>query len=229
MQNHTIAAETSVSHPESVNPGESFHIIVSSADIDVPLTQQGIVLLGMVDFVLRLSIPTNVTVDSVSYLPGINTGAGTPSVTNQGTYVQLNVPGPLTPGTVVTLPSIDLELHANGPSGTPIVLTPSAPASRTGTTPSRSTSPGSEQSSTTATSLRHPPSRPSTSTERFKLPQPHGKRTAQRGSDSSGSERGGELNATGPPNLPGTPDVLLPGRGAGCSPTAQRATEETDG
>lgn len=124
VQNHTIAAETSVSHPESVNPGESFHIIVSSADIDVPLTQQGIALLGMVDFAFRLSIPTNVTVDSVSYLPGINTGAGTPSVTNQGTYVQLNVPGPLTPGTVVTLPSIDLELHANGPSGTPIVLTP---------------------------------------------------------------------------------------------------------
>jgi alpha-tubulin suppressor-like RCC1 family protein len=123
VQNHTVAAETSVSHPESVDPGETFDVIVSSADVDVPLTQQSVALQNMNTFAFKFSIPDNVSLVSASYLPGINTGTGTPTVTNNGTYVQLNVPGPLTPGTTVTLPAIDLKLHADGPSGTPIVFT----------------------------------------------------------------------------------------------------------
>ena len=124
VQTHVVAAEASVSHPASVDPGESFRVIVSSADVDVPLTYPpGVTLQNMSNFAIRVSIPANVTVTSASYLPGVNTGAGNPSVTNHGTYVELTVPGPLTPGTTATLPSIDLHLQATGPSGTPIDFT----------------------------------------------------------------------------------------------------------
>ena len=77
----------------------------------------------MTNFAIRVAIPANVTVLSASYLPGVNTGAGTPTVTDNGTYVELNVPGPLTPGTTATLPSIDLELQAVAQSGESIDFT----------------------------------------------------------------------------------------------------------
>ena len=124
VQTHLVAAETSVSHPASVDAGETFRVVITSADVDVPLTYPpGVTLQNMANFRLRIAIPDNVDVLSASYLPGVNTGAGTPSVTDNGTYVELLVPGPLTPGTTATLPSIDLELQATGPSGVPINFT----------------------------------------------------------------------------------------------------------
>ena len=123
VQNHFIAAETSVSHPESVEPGETFRMVVSQADVTVPLTQMSFSLQNMVDLKFRVSIPANVTLVSASFVPGVNTGPGTPTVTDNGTYVEMQVPGPFTPGTTVTLPSLDLELQANGPSGQPIEVT----------------------------------------------------------------------------------------------------------
>jgi Regulator of chromosome condensation (RCC1) repeat len=120
VQTQSQAAETSVNHPESVDPGETFRTVISSADVDVPLTYSGVTLQNMSTFAIRVSIPANVSVVSASYLPGVNTGSGNPSVTNHGTYVELDVPGPFTPGTTVTLPAFDLQLKATGPSGSTI-------------------------------------------------------------------------------------------------------------
>jgi hypothetical protein len=106
-----------VSHPTSVDPGEAFRVVITVADVDVPLTQQGFNLANMANFVSRFSLPASVTVLDASYVPGVNTGAGTPSVTAGGSIVQLTTPGPVTPGTTVTMPSIVLDLQADGPSG----------------------------------------------------------------------------------------------------------------
>jgi hypothetical protein len=117
VQTNLIATDTSVSHPPAVDPGESFRVVISGAEVDVPLTQQGFNLLNMSNFVNRFSLPANATVVTASYVPGVNTGVGTPTVTDGGTYVQLTTPGPLAPGTTATLPSIVLDMQATGLSG----------------------------------------------------------------------------------------------------------------
>ncbi len=118
VQAHTLAAETSTSHPEDVLPGQSFHVVVSSADIDVPLTYPpGVTLQSMSNFSLRVAVPDNATLLAASFAPGVNVGTGSPTVTDHGTYVQLNVPGPLTPGTTATLPTLELDFQASGASG----------------------------------------------------------------------------------------------------------------
>jgi alpha-tubulin suppressor-like RCC1 family protein len=118
VQTNTIAAETTVSHPPSIHAGQTFHAVVSSADVVVPLTYPpGVTLDSMANFAIRVSIPPHSALVSATATPGVNVGVGTPSVTNHGTYVELDVPGLLTAGTTATLPSIDLELQATGTSG----------------------------------------------------------------------------------------------------------------
>ena len=117
--NPAIAATTTVSHPETIHSGETFHVVVTHANVEVPLTQMGFSLNNMSTFSLRFPIPAGVDlVSAPTFTPGVNTGPGTVSVTDHGTYVQLDVPGPMTPGTTVTLPSINLELQATAQSGT---------------------------------------------------------------------------------------------------------------
>ena len=118
VQSHVVAAEASVSHPSDILPGQTFHTIVTSADVDIPTTYPpGVTLENMSSFSVRVSIPNNTTLLSVSNTPGVNIGVGTPTVTDNGTYVQLDVPGPFAPGTTATLPSIDMELQTTGASG----------------------------------------------------------------------------------------------------------------
>ena len=48
--------------------------------------------------------------------------AGVPVVTDNGTIVEMNVPGPMPAETTVTLPTLKLELQATGASGSDIDL-----------------------------------------------------------------------------------------------------------
>lgn len=68
------------------------------------------------DFAIKLSV-SNATVLNATLSGGSNLGPGTPTVTRSGSTVTVNVPGPLTPGSIVQLPAINFTMKA-GASGT---------------------------------------------------------------------------------------------------------------
>jgi len=66
------------------------------------------------DVTLGFTVPTGATLGSATISGGSNLGAGTPTLTQTASLIQLSLPGPFTAGDTVVPPQITLHLHATG-------------------------------------------------------------------------------------------------------------------
>jgi dehydratase len=108
----SISQSFSASAPASEFPGVQFTGKAVPAAWTVPTSVDGITISALQDLSLTIGT-TDATVISASISGGSNLGSGTPSVSVSGTNVVLSVPGPLTAGATVTLPTVKLTLEGN--------------------------------------------------------------------------------------------------------------------
>jgi len=83
----------------------------------VPSDIDGNTVTEVDNFAVSLVVSSNATVQNVTLSGGSNLGTGTPSITRNGNEVTLNVPGPLTPGSIITLPTINFTFKAGSSAG----------------------------------------------------------------------------------------------------------------
>ncbi|MEV6032040.1 hypothetical protein AB0L65_12870 [Nonomuraea sp. NPDC052116] len=104
--------------PSRVRVGTAFSGSGTADPYYVPTEVNGIANRELRDFTLTMQLSGPASVTGASYSGGANLGPGIPSVTTTATTVTLKVPGPLTAGTWVTLPTITINAVAASTTGT---------------------------------------------------------------------------------------------------------------
>ncbi|MEV6104770.1 hypothetical protein AB0M28_08635 [Streptomyces sp. NPDC051940] len=84
----------------------------------VPSELNGVPVIEIQDYALTLRVSGPATVSNATISGGSNLGTGTPSITRNGNDVTVNVPGPLAPGSIVELPTVNFTLRAGTTTGT---------------------------------------------------------------------------------------------------------------
>ncbi|WP_198045388.1 cyclase [Kitasatospora mediocidica] len=105
--------------PSSVTAGSTFAVSIAPDALTVPVSVSGYTVNSISGLTLTMPIPTNATLNGVTLSGGSGLGSGTPNVSENGTTIVLNVPGPIAGGSSFTLPKVTLDLTA-GASGTTI-------------------------------------------------------------------------------------------------------------
>jgi dehydratase len=84
----------------------------------VPSSGGGYSIGGLTNLQVSLAVPSGAAYVSTTLTGGSNLGSGTPTVSQSGSKVTLNVPGPLAPGSTATLPKLSITFMATGGPGT---------------------------------------------------------------------------------------------------------------
>jgi len=102
----------------SVEAGGDFTAMAAPTTITLPTTfvvmGQTVTLNSERDITIGFAVPEGATVTSATLSGGSNLGAGTPTVSQTASLVQLTLPGPFSPGDNVNPPLLTLGLHATG-------------------------------------------------------------------------------------------------------------------
>jgi len=104
--------------PTSTTKNSVFVASGGSQPWTVPSDVNGSPVTEVIDYELDLVISSNATVLNATASGGSNLGSGTPSVTRNGNIATLRIPGPLTPGSIVELPTVNFTIRAGAVAGT---------------------------------------------------------------------------------------------------------------
>lgn len=113
--NFTMAQTVTMRAPASTTAGASISVTDAAAPWTVPTSEAGVTISQLSDVAITYQVSGG-TVDSASVSGGSGLGSGTPTASVSGDQVTLNVPGPLTAGSTVTLPTVTTKVKA-GSSG----------------------------------------------------------------------------------------------------------------
>ena len=114
----TVDATVSGSAPSSVAADSSLAVSLSVGSITVPTSADGFTVKQIQGIALEIPVPADSTYDSASLAGGSGYGSGTPSVSESGGVVTIDVPGPISAGTTFTLPTLTLNLTSGASGGT---------------------------------------------------------------------------------------------------------------
>ncbi|MGW4947553.1 hypothetical protein ACWEOZ_38885 [Actinoplanes sp. NPDC004185] len=103
--------------PTSATKNSVFVASGGSQPWTVPSDVNGQAVTEVVDYELDLVVSSNATVLNATASGGSNLGSGTPSVTRNGNVATLRIPGPLTPGSIVELPTLNFTIRAGATAG----------------------------------------------------------------------------------------------------------------
>jgi hypothetical protein len=133
-------------YPKYIEQGQSFQVIAESSPTNVPTEQAGIEVLNLNSIILKVRFAGGGNIDAVGPVPGTGGYQATPSspvvaipngvtITKlNATDVQLSMPGPFAPGSVLTPPQLQIDMTAPSTPGSTITskfagtLTSSTPA-----------------------------------------------------------------------------------------------------
>ena len=120
-----LPIDISATAPAEVAPGDSFDLVFTVAEIDVPASTMvgalNVTVNEITDAGVRFDVPANSSFNSVSQAGGSANTAGT-TVTQSGGVVDTNIPGPFAGGASFTPPVITANLTATGSDGDSIVV-----------------------------------------------------------------------------------------------------------
>lgn len=120
--------------PAEVEAGATFNAVVSPGPIVIPTQQAPATINSITNVKMRIPVPANAQFISASLSGGVNIGSGTPSVSLQGSIIEVSMPGPLAAGATVTPPTVTALMKATGPVGSTIQTKISEAASPQGYT-----------------------------------------------------------------------------------------------
>jgi dehydratase len=114
----TVDASVSGTAPSSVAADSSLTVTLSVGSITVPTSADGFTVSEIEGIALEIPVPADSTYDSASLAGGTDIGSGTPSVSESGGVISIDVPGPISAGTTFTLPTLTLNLTSGASGGT---------------------------------------------------------------------------------------------------------------
>jgi dehydratase len=114
----TVNASVSGSAPSTVAADSSLAVSLSVGSITVPNCADGFTVTEIKGIALEIPVPADATYDSASVAGGIGIGFRTPSVSESGGVITIDVPGPIPAGTTFTLPTLTLDLTSGAAGGT---------------------------------------------------------------------------------------------------------------
>jgi dehydratase len=109
-----MSQTVNVTRPATITRNQPFQMVITADAMNVPTTAGGYSLSSLTAVVIKFPIPAGTTVSSVSLSGGSNYGSGTPTATISGGNIVLSVPGQLTAGTLVVLPTVTATMTATG-------------------------------------------------------------------------------------------------------------------
>ncbi|SNR67260.1 hypothetical protein [Actinoplanes regularis] len=111
------------SAPESVATGSDFEITAEPAPLTIPASANGNTIRYLKNLQVRTPVPAGTSFRGVTLTGGSNLGTGIPTATQSGGLITVTVPGQLTGGSTVQLPTIHLAVTATAAAGSTIVST----------------------------------------------------------------------------------------------------------
>ncbi|BFU45342.1 cyclodehydratase [Krasilnikovia sp. MM14-A1004] len=111
------------SAPASVATGSDFEIAAESAPLTIPTSAGGNTIRYLKNLQVRTPVPAGTALRGVTLTGGSNLGTGVPSTSVANGVVTLTVPGPVTAGATIQLPTIHLAVTATAPAGATITST----------------------------------------------------------------------------------------------------------
>ena len=114
----SVDASVSGSAPSTVAADSSLTVTLSVGSITVPTSADGFTVAEIEGIALEIPVPADATYDSATLASGSGIGSGTPSVSESGGVITIDVPGPIAAGTTFTLPTLTLGLTSGATGGT---------------------------------------------------------------------------------------------------------------
>jgi dehydratase len=114
----TVNTSVSGTAPSTVAADSSLAVTLSVGSINVPTSADGFTVTEIKGIALKMPVPANATYDSAGVTGGSDIGSGTPTVSESGGVITINVPGPISAGTTFTLPTLTLRLTSGAAGGT---------------------------------------------------------------------------------------------------------------
>lgn len=118
-QQLTLDNSVQADAPATVASGATFEITLAPDAMTVPAQAGGYNVTKLQNLALKVPVPAGSTFGSVTLTGGSNLG-GTPTASQDGDVVTVNIPGPIAGGATFQLPALHLTLTAAGAAGSAI-------------------------------------------------------------------------------------------------------------